>query len=83
MVGFYAKLGILLDIEGAYFMSAYTIHQGLLQPCEFIASPNFGQRPNPADIHLIVIHNISLPPVSLGGWMPRGNMLSKRFFKIS
>ena len=81
MVGFYAKLGILLDIEGAYFMSAYTIHQGLLQPCEFIASPNFGQRPNPADIHLIVIHNISLPPSEFGWVDAQGQHVIKAFFQ--
>ena len=31
-----------------------------------MASPNFGARPNQADIHLIVIHNISLPPSEFG-----------------
>ncbi|WP_317930645.1 1,6-anhydro-N-acetylmuramyl-L-alanine amidase AmpD [Halioxenophilus sp. WMMB6] len=30
-------------------------------------SPNFNQRPNGADISLLVIHNISLPPGCYGG----------------
>ncbi len=29
-------------------------------------SPNFNERPNPADITLLVIHNISLPPGEFG-----------------
>lgn len=32
-----------------------------------IPSPNFDARPNPADIDLLVIHNISLPPGQFGG----------------
>ena len=48
-------------------MSGFSIAQGLLSPCEFVASPNFGERPDPNDIHLIVIHNISLPPAQFGG----------------
>ncbi|MCJ8168488.1 1,6-anhydro-N-acetylmuramyl-L-alanine amidase AmpD [Atopomonas sediminilitoris] len=35
-------------------------------------SPHFNQRPDPADISLLVIHNISLPPRQFGtGWVPR------------
>lgn len=30
-------------------------------------SPNFGPRPDPADISLLVVHNISLPPGQFGG----------------
>lgn len=30
-------------------------------------SPNFNQRPDPKDIDLLVIHNISLPPGQFGG----------------
>jgi AmpD protein len=30
-------------------------------------SPNFDQRPNPDDVDLLVIHNISLPPEQFGG----------------
>jgi len=40
---------------------------GTLSEAEFIASPNFDERPNPEDISLIVIHNISLPPGEFGG----------------
>ena len=44
-------------------MSApFSIQHHLLEPCKFLASPNFNDRPNPADISLLVIHNISLPP---------------------
>ncbi len=35
---------------------------GIVGDIEFIASPNFNQRPDPNDISLLVIHNISLPP---------------------
>ncbi|PIE43821.1 MAG: 1,6-anhydro-N-acetylmuramyl-L-alanine amidase AmpD [Gammaproteobacteria bacterium] len=35
---------------------------GWLSAASKIASPNFDQRPNPQDISLLVIHNISLPP---------------------
>ncbi len=30
-------------------------------------SPHFSPRPEPADIRLLVIHNISLPPGQFGG----------------
>ncbi len=33
----------------------------------FVASPNFDARPDPADISLLVIHAISLPPDQFGG----------------
>jgi len=42
---------------------------GWLQPAAGItltASPNFNERPDPADISLLVIHNISLPPGQFG-----------------
>lgn len=39
-----------------------TIKNGILSTAEFLPSPNFGKRPETADIRLIVIHNISLPP---------------------
>lgn len=41
--------------------------QGLVPEAEFIASPNFDDRPAGTDICLIVIHNISLPPGEYGG----------------
>lgn len=40
---------------------------GLIAPAEFIASPNYDQRPDGTDISLIVIHGISLPPSQFGG----------------
>ena len=32
-----------------------------------VPSPNWGLRPNPADISLLVVHSISLPPGCFGG----------------
>jgi AmpD protein len=43
------------------------IQTGLLNPSSYIASPNCDERPDPDDISLIVIHNISLPPNEFGG----------------
>lgn len=40
---------------------------GLVAEAEFVASPNFDARPADADICLVVIHNISLPPGEYGG----------------
>ena len=40
---------------------------GVLAGTRFIASPHCDYRANPADIRLIVIHNISLPPGQFGG----------------
>lgn len=40
---------------------------GLLNTCEFITSPNFDDRPQNAQVDLIVIHNISLPAGKLSG----------------
>jgi len=40
---------------------------GKLLNVEFIASPNYDERPDPDDISLIVVHNISLPPGEFGG----------------
>ena len=34
---------------------------------QWCPSPNFNERPDPADISLLVIHNISLPPSQFGG----------------
>jgi AmpD protein len=38
-----------------------------LRGARFIASPNCDARPDPADISLLVVHNISLPPGEFGG----------------
>lgn len=52
----------------------YPISQtGFAKGAQFIASPNFDERPldassgQPMDISLIVVHNISLPPGQYGG----------------
>jgi AmpD protein len=42
------------------------IHEGWLEGVERCASPNCNQRPDPADLSLLVIHNISLPPGEYG-----------------
>jgi len=43
------------------------INQHYLSPATVVASPNFDDRPDPADISLLVIHCISLPPGQFGG----------------
>lgn len=40
---------------------------GLVARARQIPSPNCDERPDPADISLLVIHNISLPPGEFGG----------------
>lgn len=48
-------------------MKSYHINEaGLVEQAHFIASPNFDTRPN-AEVSMIVIHNISLPPSQYGG----------------
>ena len=48
-------------------MQNYVINNaGYVEEAQQIASPNFDARPN-AEISLIVIHNISLPPSQYGG----------------
>ena len=90
---FYAKLATALSsvlptilntiwmIGRGMVMSGFSIEQGLLSPCEFVASPNFGQRPDPNDIHLIVIHNISLPPSEFGVKNDQGEHFVRAFFQ--
>jgi len=43
------------------------IKNGWLVDTLAIPSPNKNPRPDPSDIHLIIIHNISLPPNQFGG----------------
>ena len=43
------------------------IAQGLLSTGTQLVSPNTDQRPDPADVSLLVVHNISLPPEQFGG----------------
>jgi AmpD protein len=40
---------------------------GLLAGIRFIASPNLDERPDDAEISLLVVHAISLPPEQFGG----------------
>ena len=42
-------------------------NDGLLDAARLVSSPNFDERPDPADITLAVIHSISLPPGEYGG----------------
>jgi len=45
---------------------------GLIENVEYIASPNADARPDEADVDLIVIHSISLPPGEYGGsWIEK------------
>lgn len=43
------------------------IREGWLYPCRQVPSPNFNARPEAAELSLLVIHNISLPPEQYGG----------------
>ncbi len=43
------------------------IEDGWLQGANICPSPNWNERPQDADISLLVIHNISLPPGEFGG----------------
>ena len=40
---------------------------GWLEGVRWLPSPNFGERPLGAEVSLVVIHNISLPPEEFGG----------------
>lgn len=46
---------------------AFEINDGLISPAYWLPSVNFSARPDPDDISLLVIHNISLPPGEFGG----------------
>lgn len=41
--------------------------EGWLEGVSWLPSPNFGERPAGAEVSLVVIHNISLPPHQFGG----------------
>ncbi|MBJ9986115.1 1,6-anhydro-N-acetylmuramyl-L-alanine amidase AmpD [Acinetobacter sp. S40] len=47
--------------------TTYRVEKGQLIGARQIASPNYNQRPESAEIQLIVVHNISLPPSQFGG----------------
>lgn len=40
---------------------------GLIEGVRYLPSPNHDERPDPTDISLLVVHNISLPPGEFGG----------------
>lgn len=45
---------------------------GLLRRAQFVASPNYDERPPGSSLDLIVVHGISLPPGEYGGpWIDR------------
>lgn len=50
-------------------MQAFAINKnsGLLEPVQYVASPNYNERPQNVEIRLLVIHGISLPPAEFGG----------------
>lgn len=58
-----------------------SIINGKLSTATWLPSPNFGERPDKADIHLIVIHNISLPPKQFGKTDKHGEHYVKAFFQ--
>ena len=45
----------------------FTLKDHYVSQARQVASPNFGERPEGAEISLLVIHNISLPPGEYGG----------------
>lgn len=65
-------------------MKHFTIKNGRLAEAQYIASPNFNQRPtknNAPEISGIVIHNISLPPSQFGQTDKNGVHYVKAFFQ--
>ncbi|RYF01020.1 MAG: 1,6-anhydro-N-acetylmuramyl-L-alanine amidase AmpD [Comamonadaceae bacterium] len=52
--------------EGALQPADPTWHGGRYQPARHAQSPNFGPRPAGAQVDLIVVHSISLPPGQYG-----------------
>ena len=44
-----------------------TLNEHRVDQAQWCPSPNFNLRPDPDDISLLVIHNISLPPEQFGG----------------
>ena len=56
------------------------IQQGRLSQAQWLASPNFNQRPDNTDISAIVIHNISLPPDEFEKTDANGLHYVKAFF---
>ncbi len=63
--------------------SAFSIHDGIVQGAEQLASPNFNARPDGSAgmVSGIVIHNISLPPSQFGQVNSQGVHHVKAFFQ--
>lgn len=57
------RINTTVDISGGWHITA----DGWCQQASRQDSPNYNTRPDPADISLIVIHNISLPAGQFGG----------------
>lgn len=53
--------------EGHTLIPETPWHQGWYQFAQHIHSPNFGPRPPGAEVDLVVVHAISLPPGQYGG----------------
>lgn len=53
---------ILSKAKSATTTEPLQIQQGRLTQAQWLASPNFNDRPEDTDISAIIIHNISLPP---------------------
>ncbi|MDD1782280.1 1,6-anhydro-N-acetylmuramyl-L-alanine amidase AmpD [Enterovibrio sp. ZSDZ35] len=58
-----------------------TISNHILESAVYLPSPHFNERPDPQDVSLLVVHNISLPPSQFGGpyieQFFQGNLTSK------
>ena len=54
------------DYDYSYLASELRA-SGRMPGARWCPSPNFGPRPDPDDISLLVVHNISLPPEQFGG----------------
>jgi AmpD protein len=62
-----AACAIIFLFQGGCGLMRESIVEGWYQAAERRESPNHNLRPDPADISLLVIHNISLPPGEYGG----------------
>lgn len=58
----------------------FTIAAGRLTPVNWVASPNFNQRPPDTQINAIIIHNISLPPDEFEQTDAKGNHYVEALF---
>lgn len=55
---------------------------GWLAGVEHLPSPNFGERPADAEVSLVVLHNISLPPEQYGGSFVEDFFLNRLDFTV-